>query len=120
MSQMLNSIVAETKYYLHDFSFLCAHRRSPSFFARKTCRLTFPVVMGIVLSLPKAAMQVEINQFTKNFVPHSKSATAAALFKARKKIKLTAFHELIEHSLSQIYAADFKKVLVSCKMKLNS
>jgi len=115
MSQMLNSIVAETKYCLHDFSFLCAHRKSPSFFARKTCRLTFPVVMGIVLSLPKAAMQVEINQFTKKFVPHSKSATAAALFKARKKIKLTAFHELIEHSLSQIYAADFKKVL-GCRL----
>lgn len=110
MYNVFNAIVAKTKVSLHDFWFKCSHRKKVSYFTRSTCRLTFPMTMGMILNLPKAAMQVEIHKFFHQISTPSKEVTAAAFLKARKKIAISAFFDIITDSLCEIYTRPFKTV----------
>ena len=87
---------------------MCTHRTKATYFTRSTCTLDFKRLMAFTLKLPKGAMQIELNQFFKKFLPSSEPQRAASLKKARLKVAPSAFVELINNALSTIYKSPFQ------------
>lgn len=106
--QMINRLFTQLRDTLNDVSFMCTHRTKSTYFTRSTCTLDFKLLMAFILQLPKGAMQIELNQFFKKFLPNAVTMRAESLQKARLKIDRSAFTDLIEDSLATIYQSPFK------------
>lgn len=105
---MINRLFTQLRDTLNDVSFMCTHRTKSTYFTRSTCTLDFKLLMAFILQLPQGAMQIELNQFFKKFLPSSDPLRAESLQKARLKIDRSAFTDLIEDSLKTIYQSPFK------------
>lgn len=105
---MINRLFTQLRNTLNDVSFMCTHRTKSTYFTRSTCMLDFKILMAFILKLPKGAMQIELNQFLKNFLPNLHKMRAESLQKARLKIEISAFTDLIQDALETIYKSPFK------------
>lgn len=105
---MLNKLFTNLRNTLSDVSFMCTHRTKNTYFTRSTCTLDFKILMAFILKLPKGAMQIELNQFFKKYLPDFDKMRSASLQKARLKIEVSAFTDLIQDSLDIIYRSPFK------------
>lgn len=105
---LLNELCSKIKYSLNDISFICTHRSKDTYFSRSTCVLSFKLLIAFILYLPKSALQIELNHFFSEFIPKIKASRAASFQKARKKVHISAFTDLIEQSLETIYSAPYR------------
>lgn len=105
---MINKLFTQLRDTLNDVSFMCTHRTKNTYFTRSTCLLDFKKTMAFILKLPKGALQIELIQFFKKFFPDLEKMRAESLLKARLKIDISAFTDLIQDALEIIYKSDFK------------
>lgn len=86
--------------------FMEQHRAKPSFFSRKGAKLSFPILMYIILSLSKRPAQLRLDRYFKRYNKIKKSAVsvvASSFFEARLKILPDAFTALNDRFIRWFY-----------------
>lgn len=78
---------------------LCArHRRRPVDFSRQ-CRLTFPVLILLLLQKSVKSLQARLHELLSYWGQQTKSLSGGALTHARAKLCASVFEELNEQTL---------------------
>ena len=94
-----NIVAIETvKNLLNDESFKEEHRTSPKFFSR-TRKLTFIIVILLILQKSLKSLQLILNEFFGKFIVPMVIVTASAFTQARAKLSYTAFIELNQKAI---------------------
>lgn len=91
-----------TSSKLNNFMFKCTHRTKPEYFSRNS-KMSFKSTMLIMLNAAKQSIQVEINRFFSNVLENKESVSKQAFSEARQKISPTAFVELNDAIIEEIY-----------------
>lgn len=106
MNQFFCQMVMQASKLIHSESFKARNITSEKAFTRNR-KLTFPVMISLLLNMLTRTMQIELDDFFFH-VLDSSSVTKQAFFKARKSILSTAFQELFE--LTRNLAFENKKI----------
>lgn len=100
-------VIEATKTLLNDDSFKANHRSKPTFFTRDR-KLPFLMVMLLVLQKSVKSMQLILNEFFLKLGTYVIIVTASAFTQSRQKLLYTAFIELNEKAIVEIYYKDEK------------
>lgn len=104
-TRSFENIYRGIKYTIGSNLFIERHRGDENAFTRQRI-FTFQRLVMLLLNQLKGSLQAELDYFFQIFLPGAlqRHATAAALSKARKKLKHTSFIELNEQALTSFYA----------------
>ncbi len=100
-----NQAVRTAKELLNDPSFKAEHRISPKFFTRDR-KLTFIIVVLLILQKSLKSSQSVLNEFFGKPAAYPVIVTASAFTQARLKLSHTAFIELNRKAIAVAYYKD--------------
>jgi hypothetical protein len=98
-------VVKIVKELLNDASFKAEHRVSPKFFTRDR-KLTFIIVILLILQKSLKSLQLVLNEFFGKLAVLPIIVTASAFTQARQKLSHTAFIELNQKAIAEAYYKD--------------
>jgi hypothetical protein len=97
MSKNYLNAVSFIKKIINSKEFMQKHRVKLTFFTRSSIKLSFTVLICLILSLSKKAAQLKLDLFFKDYNEYNNtnlSVVASSFFEARLKIKPEAFEDL--------------------------
>jgi hypothetical protein len=109
----VHTVIEAARKVQRERSFIALHRRRPEDFTRRR-KLTFEVLMLLLLKKSLKSLQLRLHEFMAEWDPTGQSVTAGALTHARAKLLPSAFIELnqravLENVYGPVYAAEVKR-----------
>lgn len=95
MNEFFCHILKKSNEMINSEAFKTRSISSEKAFTRNR-KLTFPVMISLIMNMLTRTMQIELNDFFYNVFNTAKSVTKQAFFKARQNILPSAFQELFE------------------------
>ena len=107
LNQLAISTIEKARELLTNPAFIARHRKGVNNFVRN-CKLTFPIVMLLTLQKSLKSIQIHLHEFFKDWSQNGhplSSATAGAFSHARAKLLPSAFVELNEKAVLEVFYA---------------